>query len=213
MDGKNKSFYTENTTFDLERALIDGTEENIYMLKDLDIIAEHLKKFRDNNIPILWRPLHEASGGWFWWGSKGSEAYVKLYKLMYDRYVNYHKLNNLIWVWNSPSREWYPGDNVVDINSNDYYAPLGNHGPITIEFLNTVAIPRAIKPIALSENGPIPNPNMLKETETPWLWFMTWNNFPKELEWNKKEELVQFYNDSYVINLEDISKLRKENNV
>lgn len=207
MYGKGKSFYTENTAFDLERALIDGTEENISMLKDLDIIAEQLKKFKDNDIPILWRPLHEACGGWFWWGSKGPDAYIKLYRLMYDRYVNYHKLNNLIWVWNSPSVEWYPGDDVVDINSNDYYAPLKNHGPLTIEFLKTAAIPNTAKAVGLGENGPIPDPKILKETETPWLWFMTWNNF-KELEWNTKEELMEFYKHPYVINLEDIAELK-----
>jgi len=208
MNGKNKSFYTKNTTFDLERALINDTEENIAMLKDLDVIAKELKKFRDNNVPVLWRPLHEACGGWFWWGAKGAEVYKKLYKLMYDRYVNYHKLNNLIWVWNSPISEWYPGDGVVDINSCDYYAPIGNHGPLTIEFLRTLDTTDEIKPLALGENGPIPDPNILRETETPWLWFMTWNNFPKELEWNKKDELIRFFNDPYVINLEDLIKLR-----
>ncbi|EKQ56486.1 MULTISPECIES: glycosyl hydrolase [unclassified Clostridium] len=208
MHGRGKSFYTENTNFNLEKALIEGTEENISMLRDLDIIAEQLKKFRDNNIPVLWRPLHEASGGWFWWGAKGPQAYIRLYRLMYDRYVNYHELNNLIWVWNSPDPEWYPGDDVVDINSKDYYAPLENHGPLTIEFLKTAAIPKEAKPVALSENGPIPDPKILKETGTPWLWFMTWNNFVKELEWNTKEELMQFYNDEYVINLEDLAQLK-----
>ncbi|WP_026885851.1 glycosyl hydrolase [Clostridium beijerinckii] len=208
MNGRGKSFYTENTNFDLEKALVEGTEENINMIRDLDTIAEQLKIFKNNNIPILWRPLHEASGGWFWWGDKGPQAYIKLYRLMYDRYVSYHELNNLIWVWNSPNVEWYPGDDVVDINSNDYYAPLENHGPLTIEFLNTEAIPNSVKPVALSENGPIPDPKILKETETHWLWFMTWNNFVKELEWNTKEELMKFYNDEYVINLEDLAKLK-----
>ena len=77
-----------------------------------------------------WRPFHEACGRWFWWGSKGAEVCIKLYRLMYDRYVNYHKLNNLIWVWNSPKKEWNPGDDVVDIYSVDYYAPIGNHGDV-----------------------------------------------------------------------------------
>lgn len=65
-----KNFYTENIDFDLEKDLIEDTEENINILRDLDIIAEQLKKFRDNNLSVLWRPLHEASGSWFWLGRK-----------------------------------------------------------------------------------------------------------------------------------------------
>lgn len=208
MNGRNKSFYSENTTFDLEKALINGTEENIAMIRDLDAIAYELNKFKEKKIPILWRPLHEACGGWFWWGSKGPEIYIKLYRLMYDRYVNYHKLNNLIWVWNSPKKEWYPGDDVVDIYSVDYYAPIGNHGPLTNEYLKTAESAQANKAIALGENGPIPDPKLLKKTKTPWLWFMTWNNFGNNFMWNTKDELRKFYNDPYVINSEDLGRLR-----
>lgn len=209
MNGRGKSFYSKNTTFDLDKALSQGTDENLALINDLDKIAEELKKFRDNNIPILWRPLHEASGAWFWWGSKGAETFKKLYRLMYDRYVNYHDLNNLIWVWNSSDREWYPGDDVVDIQSIDYYSPLGNHEPLTEEYIKAIDISENIKPIALGENGPIPDSALLKDTKTSWLWFMTWNNSINHKEWNDKESLARFYNDSYVISLEDLSKFKE----
>lgn len=207
LNGKDKSFYTKNTRFNLENALIDGTHENIALIIDLDCISEELKTFRDNNIPILWRPLHEACGGWFWWGAHGHEAYIKLYRLMYDRYINYHGLNNLIWVWNSPKKDWYPGDDVVDINSNDYYAPIDDNGPLTIEFLNTENIPNELKPVALGENGPIPDPSILKETSTPWIWFMVWNNVSGIMEWNSTEKLKAVFNNSYVLNLRDLNNL------
>lgn len=208
MNGKNKSFYSKNTTFDLEKALIYGTEENIAMIRDMDAIAYELNRFKERNIPILWRPFHEACGKWFWWGAKGPEIYIKLYRFMYDRYVNYHKLNNLIWVWNSPHKEWYPGDDVVDLYSVDYYAPIGNHGPLTNEYLKALESGKGNKAIALSENGPIPNPKLLKRTKTPWLWFMTWNNFNNNFMWNTQDELRKFYNDPYVINSEDIPKFK-----
>lgn len=60
-----------------------------------------LKRLQSKRIPILFRFLHEADGGWFWWGAQGPEAAVKLYRLGYDRLTNYHKINNIIWVWNS----------------------------------------------------------------------------------------------------------------
>lgn len=208
MNGRNKSFYSDNTTFDLEKALINGTEENISIIRDMDAIAYELNKFKEKKIPILWRPFHEACGRWFWWGSKGAEVCIKLYRLMYDRYVNYHKLNNLIWVWNSPKKEWNPGDDVVDIYSVDYYAPIGNHGPLTNEYLKAIESTQSNKAIALAENGPIPDPKLLKKTKTSWLWFMTWNNFGNNFMWNTKDELRKFYNDPYVINSEDLGRLR-----
>lgn len=208
MNGINKSFYTENTTFDLEKALINGTEENIAMIKDMDAIAYELNKFKERKIPVLWRPFHEAEGGWFWWGSKGPEIAIKLYRFMYGRYVNYHKLNNLIWIWNSSKNEWYPGDDVVDINSVDYYAPIGNHGPLTIEYLKALEGTRFKKSIALAESGPIPDPNLLKKNKTNWLWFMTWNNFNNNFMWNTQDELQKFYSNPYVINSEDLARLR-----
>lgn len=208
MHGRGKSFYTENTDFDCELALIEGTEENKALMEDLDLIAEELKKFKNENIPVLWRPLHEAEGGWFWWGAKGSKAYKKLYRLMYHRYVNYHKLNNLIWVYNAPREGWYPGDDVVDINSIDCYVDIGNHESLSEKYIEANKITNGEKLLALGENGPIPDPDKIIESNTPWLWFMTWNNFVKEIQWNSDEELKKFYNNPYVINLENLSKLR-----
>ena len=68
-----------------------------------------LRPFCEKEIPILWRPFHESDGTWFWWGAKGAEPVKKLYRIMYERFVGLHHLNNLIWVWNSHVKEFYPG--------------------------------------------------------------------------------------------------------
>jgi len=81
-----------------------------------------LKRLQDAGVPILFRPLHEAEGAWFWWGAKGPEATKELWLLLHDRLTNHHKLNNLIWVWNSLLPAWYVGDDTVDILSADVYA-------------------------------------------------------------------------------------------
>ena len=53
-------------------------------------------------MPVLWRPYHEMNGDWFWWGKKtGPSGHRALWRMMYDRFVNYHGLNNLLWVWNA----------------------------------------------------------------------------------------------------------------
>ena len=123
-----RGFYTEATDFNIETALADTTNANYTLLiKDIDTIAVQLKKLQDAGVPVLWRPLHEAEGGWFWWGAKGPEPVKKLWDILYERLTVYHKLNNLIWVWNSVATDWYPGNAKVDINSADTYSQ-GDHG-------------------------------------------------------------------------------------
>jgi len=107
------------------KALTPGTEENIALLNDIDTMARKLKQVQDAGVPVLFRPLHEAEGGWFWWGAEGPEPCVRLYRLLYDKFTNEYGLNNLIWVWTSydyeTSAAWYPGDDVVDIIGYDKY--------------------------------------------------------------------------------------------
>lgn len=71
-------FYTRATDFNIETALADTTNANYTLIiKDIDTIAAQLKKLNDAGVPVLWRPLHEAEGGWFWWGAKGPEVCKK----------------------------------------------------------------------------------------------------------------------------------------
>jgi mannan endo-1,4-beta-mannosidase len=123
-----RGFYTDATDFNIETALANTNNANYTLLmKDIDTIAVQLKKLQDAGVPVIWRPLHEAEGGWFWWGAKGPEPAKKLWKIVYDRLTNQHKLNNLIWTWNSVAPSWYPGSDTVDIVSADTYAE-GDHG-------------------------------------------------------------------------------------
>lgn len=97
-----RGFYTDSVDFDISAALADTTNANYTLLiRDIDAIAVELKKLQAANVPVLWRPLHEAEGGWFWWGAKGPEPCKKLYKIVYDRITNYHGINNLIWICTS----------------------------------------------------------------------------------------------------------------
>ena len=96
------------------------------LLRDIDAIAVELQKFEDAGVPVIWRPLHEAQGGWFWWGAHGPETFKELWHLTYDRLTNHHGLHNLIWEFTSSAAEgnhldWYPGDDVVDMIGLDIY--------------------------------------------------------------------------------------------
>ena len=75
------SFYTSETHFDIARAVTPGTQEYAGVLHDLDAIAGELEVLRDARVPVVWRPLHEANGRWFWWGSGGPEPFKKLWRI------------------------------------------------------------------------------------------------------------------------------------
>jgi len=102
-------FYTNQTGFDVSRVLDNSSQEYKDIIRDIDAIAVQLKRLQAAGIPVLWRPMHEAGGGWFWWGAKGPGPCLALYNLMYERLTTYHQLNNLIWVWSTPEPDWYPG--------------------------------------------------------------------------------------------------------
>lgn len=205
---RDKGFYAEHTTFDASLAVIPGTEEYNMLIADMDQMAQLLKPFCEQRIPVLWRPFHEAEGDWFWWGAKGPEVASQLYRIMYDRYTNHHKLNNLIWVWNSPLPEGYVGDDVCDVISMDLYPPKHTHTDLENEYARLVQITPANKLTALGEIGVLPSIPMLSETHIPWLWYMTWSNeYGASEEWTTNEELRRAYNHPYAVTLETLPKL------
>jgi hypothetical protein len=188
----------------------EGTPENEALLRDLDKIAGELEVLRDAHVPVLWRPLHEANGRWFWWGAQGPAPLRKLWRLMFEDFTAKHKLNNLIWVF-SPGAEtdladWYPGDACVDIIGQDHYPMDDNHGTAKDVFDELTAFGRGQKLIALAENGPIPNVNQLVREKAGWLFFTTWSG-TMLTEKNSPEQLREFFNHPYVLNLGDLPDL------
>jgi mannan endo-1,4-beta-mannosidase len=174
------TFYTDYTTFDITRAVTAGTQEYQDIIRDIDDISTELKKFQDAGIPVLWRPLHEAGGGWFWWGAKGPEACKELYNIMFDRMKNHHRLHNLLWVWSSPEESWYPGNDKVDIIGHDSYPGDYNYGPQKNSFDVLYRLTGGEKLIAMTENGPIPDPDECFVQDSPWSYFMSWSNLVVE---------------------------------
>jgi len=211
-----QGYYTRATTFNLEKALRDTkSKEYRLVIRDIDAIAEELKKLREEGAPVLWRPLHEASGGWFWWGSKGPKPYKKLWRLMYDRMTNHHRLDNLIWVWNGEDADWYPGDDVVDIVGRDYYGEKRDYSSRKEEFRKVQRYARR-KMVALTETGVVPDPDQLKKTRTQWLWFMVWsegfvlNGDEYSEEYTEAKMLRKAYHHDYVITRDELPRFNRD---
>ena len=176
-DGWWGGFYTKNSKFDIAKVM-NGQDAKGKKLLDRDIkeIAKQLKRLEKAGVPIIWRPLHEASGGWFWWGAQGPDAYKKLWKYLYNELTNTYGCNNLIWVYNGQSADWYPGDEYVDIVGEDIYP--GNHvyDPQVSRFKQAINYGSKTKITALTENGCVFDIDSAVSINALWCWFMTWGN-------------------------------------
>lgn len=207
LGGRDKSFYSKNTDFDAAKAVVKGTAEQEALLSDLDVMAGYLKQFQRLHIPILWRPFHEAEGNWFWWGAKGPEVAKQLYLLMFERFTGYHDMDHLIWVWNSPLLEGYPGDESVDIISRDVYPPAHKHTALEQEYYELRKLSDQ-KPTAIGENGTLPSVQEMKAKQIPWSWFMTWSNeFVRSENFTTKDMFQKVYTSDMIITLDKLEKL------
>lgn len=183
-DGSSRAFYapdekkpaSEYTTFDAEKALQPGTAEHRIIEADLNQMAHCLMLLKDRHIPVIWRPLHEAAGRWFWWGARGPETYKRLWRYMFD-YFQARGLNNLIWVWTSENgdSEWYPGDRYVDIIGRDIYTRDDAAG-MAREFAELQKLYPG-KIIALTECGGVAPLSQQWAAGARWSWFMPWYDY------------------------------------
>jgi mannan endo-1,4-beta-mannosidase len=198
---RTNTFYTNQTTFDVTKAVTPGTQENTDALRDIDAIAVQLKKIRDAGIPVIWRPLHEAGGAWFWWGAKGPQACLALWDMLRDRLANVHGLHNLIWSWSTPEADWYPGDDKIDILGFDSYPGLYNYTTQKNLFDQLHKIGGERKIVAMTENGPIPNIAEALSHDARWSWFVSWNTLVAEQ--NSSQHIIQMYNDPNALTVEN----------
>jgi len=207
------AFYTDQTSFDVSKISDTNSAEYKAIISDIDIISGYLKQLQDSVIPILFRPLHEASGKWFWWGAKGAAPCKALWKLMFNRMVNYHGLKNMIWVWTTDTKSdnmtWYPGDAYVDILGVDIYAANGDLSSQVLTYNKIKDDFQGKKLITLSENGPVPDPDNLVADKANWSWFMTWyGDFVRNPAINSISQWQKIMNHAYVITLDEMPDLQ-----
>jgi mannan endo-1,4-beta-mannosidase len=232
-------FSTDKTSFRIpwkNGKLDTSSKEFKSILIDLDKVAVLFHLLKDRDIPVLWRPMHEASGNWrrygntgndgawFWWGASGPEPYIALWEFIYG-YFTYEKgLNNLIWVWNGQHKEWRPNPSTIEIAGNDIYSTPKTYGSLKAQFdetLEMIPVPdRERMIIALTENGVIPDPDNCIRDGAMWSFFMTWNDGRKTGEthehnfWsgeynNTGPHKNKVYNHDKVITLDKLPDLTK----
>jgi mannan endo-1,4-beta-mannosidase len=183
--------------------LTPGTILYSRWVEQVDVIASYLRKLQVAEVPVLFRPYHEMNGKWFWWGGRpGEHGSAALFRQLYDRYVNVHRLNNVIWVWNvnspgeyaGPIADYYPGHQYVDIVSMD------NYGRFKRRYYEDTLALAGSKPIALAEVGAMPTVDVLA-TQPRWAYFMIWRGFAEGA--NSPQELQKVFSAANVLNRGD----------
>jgi mannan endo-1,4-beta-mannosidase len=139
---------------EMEELLKEGSETHQRWMQELDLLAGGLQELKEAGVVVLWRPFHEMNGGWFWWGAKGPETFIKVWRHMFDYFSKTKKLDNLLWVYapnHGPNTaKYYAGDRYVDLVGLDAYTDFIDKQHIK-GYDEVAALP---KPFGFTEYGP-----------------------------------------------------------
>ncbi|WP_271190460.1 glycosyl hydrolase, partial [Dactylosporangium matsuzakiense] len=193
----------------INAALTSGTADNNRLNQRLTNWANQLKIIQNGGGAVILRPWHEASGTWFWWSKEGAGQYNRLWIYTFN-YLRAQGVHNVVYLHpfnGSPAAAWYPGKQYVDIGGADTYA--GDHSPQTSMFNAARNVYGGTMPIALHENGPIPDPGQLQSTATRWVLFNTWHTtWITDTSVNPAATINAVYNSSYVVTRDEVPNLR-----
>ena len=179
-DGKQNP----HTTYDFTKGFKGGTHEwdtnsETYkqLVADIDVIADYFLELQNDGVAAIFRPIHEASGGWFWWGLRTGTDFQALYNLIYNEMVNVKGVKNLIWVWNpeyAKDTDWNPGSSYYDVISLDIYEAWDYSTKYTAAYKELSTNYGTDKLLAVSENGAIPDISVMATNNSKWSWWMPW---------------------------------------
>lgn len=184
LNGKNA---WDVSSKDVVKNVLPGGMKNELFVKMLDRITDFFLSLKDEKgelIPVIFRPWHEHTGSWFWWGKNlcSKEEYIALWKFT-AKHLKERGVHNLLYAYSSGSGltnsaeylERYPGDDIVDVLGFDEY-----QGGIAGKerYLKSIGQEMAIllpiakerkKIVVLSETGceSLPDPKWWTETLWP----------------------------------------------
>lgn len=207
------------------RSILPEGENHSMFNSWLNRLAAFFHTFRDkdgNLIPFIFRPYHEHSGTFFWWGKK--RCYDEEYAELWRYTVNYFRnkgLHNILYAYNTDkvysAEEYlkgYPGDEYIDMLSIDWYgkgAEFNKNVDKALEFTTRLASEKK-KLHALSECGPLSTDlqNILSKYESSYV--LTWRHIPPKKnrplrKSDHNDQLRQMKSDKNYFFLEDIQSI------
>ena len=224
----------------VESVLPGGVNYNLLnnWINTLANFIESLKTEEGIKIPVLFRPWHEHTGSWFWWGQKlcDKEHYKMLWSMVYQCF-NERGIDNVLYAYSpgiEPTTdaeflERYPGDEMIDLLGFDFYQ--SRDGDYVVKMNQMLKLLTAIgakkqKPIAITETGFGAVPDSLWWTKTllpfienyPVSYVLVWRNTDK-LEnhyfapfpgQKSEKDFVDFYNTPNTLFIKDLKQLTLE---
>ena len=133
VDGKyDYTGYSPNdTSGNVVQRIMPGGDLNKVYTGYLDMVADFLGRMQDADVPVLFRPFHENTGSWFWWGAAycTPSEFKNLYRYTVEYMRDTKHLHNLLYVYSpggpvKDAAEYalrYPGDAFIDICGFDMY--------------------------------------------------------------------------------------------
>lgn len=173
------------------RNVLPGGEDHAMFnswLKRLSLFFSTLKDDDGNPIPFIFRPYHEHSGSFFWWGRGRctDEEYAALWRYTVD-FLRDEGHHSILYAYNTDkvysADEYlmgYPGDDYIDMLSIDWYGrgkEFNADVDKALEFTTDLAREKK-KLHALSECGPLSTDlqNILSKYESSYV--LTWRHIP-----------------------------------
>ncbi len=227
-DPRGTAWVRRTGPFDVGKGTTPGTAEHRAVMEDLRRTADYLQRLAEAGVPVLWRPLHEIEGGWFWWTDvEEPENTAALWRLMFDYFVEERGIHNLIWVYSSAQghggvprdgpvgqkyayrSRFYPGNSYVDIAGVDIYVGLRmfREDPIPWAY-ETVQSVAPEKMAAMCECGALPNPELMRAERIPWLYCLAWFALDQR---NPAAWMRQTYQHAHYLTLDELPSLAPHN--
>jgi mannan endo-1,4-beta-mannosidase len=149
-------------------SVLPGGENHEWYKEKLDLFADFLNDLSVDGVqvPVIFRPFHEHTGNWFWWGRGNctSEEYTAMWQFTVNYLKNEMKIHHLLYAYSTDRfksqedyLEFYPGDDFVDVIAYDDYHSIKtlDAKPELIRQLTTIVrlAEERGKIAALSESG------------------------------------------------------------
>lgn len=181
----NNPLDLSKTTWDKMDSTIEKVLNNRKHLKAykkiLSKLATYIKSLKGPEgelIPVIFRPYHEHTGSWFWWGAAHCTAdeYKAFWQMTVDYLIRKKKVHNILYAYSTDNfnseehyLERYPGDDYVDILGFDTYhrnAPYSD----SVFIANTKRMVATIKKLGTEKNKlyAITETGLERVTENDW---------------------------------------------
>lgn len=220
------------------KSILPGGKNHQKFITVLDKVADFINSLvtaEGVKVPVIFRPWHEHTGSWFWWGKDlcSVDDYKQLWRMTYDRFIE-KGVDNVLYAY-SPGggcsseeyMERYPGDDFVDLLGFDYYQ-LGTDVEAYREVMNkTLTYLTKLgrehgKPIAVTETGYEAVPDSIWWTQTllpiiekyPVSYVLVWRNAREKVNHYyapypgqvSADDFMKFYANERTLFLNDINK-------